>query len=84
MKQNEDGTYFARFQFDQQFKGNIDDVKYEMTIVKVHTEKTGNDTKIRFCKLLINLDGVFPKEFGEELYRLFIDRMKNKPKCYGT
>ena len=81
-KLNEDGTYFCKLQFDTQFKGILQDVKDEMLVVKLHTEKGSNGTKIRYQEHTVNLHGTFSNSFGKELERLMLERIKNKPKSY--
>jgi len=82
MRRNADGSYFAKFHFDEQFKGNLDEIKYLMTSVRLHTEVENGATKIRFSRYTINLHGTFYSFFGKELYELFLLRIKNKPKNY--
>ncbi len=83
MQKRPDG-WFVKMQFDDRFKGDIEEVKSILKIVTKHTEIVGKTVMIRFCKKLINIEGVFEDdEYGEYIHEIFLSRILNKPKSYG-
>lgn len=72
--------WFVKFQFDEQFKGDIDAIKDLLVIVTKHTI-TGSGTTVRFSQTLHNLEGFFASdELGAVIYDLFYERIQNKIK----
>lgn len=77
-----DKGIFVQIQFDQQFKGDVDEVRQLLSTITKHTI-SGSSTTIRFSRELINLEGYFAdNELGQQVYKQFISRILNKPKCY--